>query len=691
MAKVEDIVRDSMRDYSEYVVHNRAVPTVEDGLKPVQRRLLWTMHNLKLSPAGNFTKSAKVVGNTTAHWHPHGDSACYDALVALTHQRYAPVQGQGNFGSWVDSPAAMRYTEVRLTPIGMSMLECVDVAPTQPNYLGEDGEPTHLASRFPALLVNGTEGIAVAVSSCLPPHNLAEIVNALSTLIKNPKATVDDVLEHVHGPDYAHGTLTTPEAVAAVYRDGRGTLKFRCRYTLDGTRLTVRSYAPHFNPTAFIEKCSDLVTAGSLLSVVDETSDSNGVRITVDFKDGAVVNQTVLPMLETSVRYSFHVLTHCDGFALKRFGFVEVLRAFIKSRREVEKARLLGKCKQVEAELSRVNAILLAADNLPAVVKALKSGKPVDGLVRGLNVDKKQAQHILRTPLTAFSPKGKGKAQAKRKKLSGALSRHRNGLSDLDSVLLKQLGRLRPFFDARKMVIGGADSAPPLQWVAFDGRSIQLVELDGLLHGKRKLETVSLFQVERAVTLVYKDGTAREYTAVNGVLPGKDHIVAVISDLDDTILTKDDSGNFCVVAKRPGEFKVMNTKGVVEDAFGLRFGEDGLLVRATGKGIMLRYIGASDMVRSKQASRGRKFLKRRRLVTAEVVRSDSLIVTRRGFYKVTPGYLVDEVYNVFANNLCILPSGSRRVYPADKMIALLKKGREPRCHFRVENESNSVV
>ena len=457
MKTIDAIIRESMSAYGNYVIHDRAVPGLEDGLKPVQRRLLWTMHKLGLVPTGNFTKSAKVIGYTTAHWHPHGDAACYDALVAMTHQRYPLVEGQGNFGTWTDSPAAMRYTEVRLTPLGHAMFECADVAPTQPNYLGESGEPVTLASRLPSLLVNGTEGIAVAVTCCVPPHNLKEVIGALRLLLRDNKATLKQVMRYIKGPDYEHGIITSKVSeIEDVYRSGKGTIHYRCHHTLTDTRLTVTSYAPHFNPTTFIQKCHAMVGVGDLLSVVDETSESNGVRIVVEHNNIDTVNKRVLPMLSTTVRYNFHTLTTGrDGAStLRSSGLVKMLRAFLAARRKTERAMLKLAAERARQKLLEAEALVKASGNMRLVAKALAGNKPVVDLAKGLKISKKQAQGVLRAPLTALSARGRAKALANAEKLSGRISRIEEQLADVNVVVANKLDRLAAFADDRKMDLG---------------------------------------------------------------------------------------------------------------------------------------------------------------------------------------------------------------------------------------------
>jgi len=259
MGNIQDIEQLALRDFSEksyldysmYVILDRALPHIGDGLKPVQRRLIYAMSELGLSAGQKHKKSARTVGDVLGKYHPHGDSACYEAMVLMAQPfsyRYPLVDGQGNWGSPDDpkSFAAMRYTESRLMPIAKTLLQelAQGTVDWTPNFDGTLKEPTVLPSRLPHVLLNGTTGIAVGMATDIPPHNLRELVSACVTLLDKPKTDLDGLLEHIKGPDYPTGAeiITPAEDLRQIYETGNGSVRQRAIYEREGRRLTPRSY-----------------------------------------------------------------------------------------------------------------------------------------------------------------------------------------------------------------------------------------------------------------------------------------------------------------------------------------------------------------------------------------------------------------------------------------------------------------
>lgn len=310
-ANIEDEMRRSYLDYAMSVIIGRALPDVRDGFKPVHRRVLWTMHELGNTYNKPYKKSARVVGDTIGKYHPHGDQAVYDTIVRLAQDfsmRVPLIDGQGNFGSVDgDAPAAMRYTEVRLARIAEAMLADIEkeTVDFQENYDGSLREPVVLPTRFPNLLVNGSSGIAVGMATNIPPHNLAEVLDATIYLVNNPTATVDDLMKFIQGPDFpTAGFICGRKGIRDAYMTGRGSITMRARAAIDyvggkGERerqaIVVTELPYQVNKAKLLEKIAELVNEKRLEDIADlrDESDREGMRIVIELKRGAVA-QVVL-------------------------------------------------------------------------------------------------------------------------------------------------------------------------------------------------------------------------------------------------------------------------------------------------------------------------------------------------------------------------------------------------------------
>jgi len=309
---IEDEMKESFLDYSMSVIVQRALPDVRDGLKPVHRRILYAMHELGLVPGRPHKKSATVVGDVLGKYHPHGDVAVYDSLVRMVQEfslRYPLVDGQGNFGSVDgDSPAAYRYTEARLTRVAMTMLEDIDKNTVDfvPNFDDRLQEPTVLPARLPNLIVNGSAGIAVGMATNIPPHNLAETVEAINHLVDHPNAAVKDLRKFVKGPDFPTGGIIYGRAgIKECYEKGRGRIVIRARATVEEKESTgkqqivVTEFPYQVAPERVIEQIRDLVLAKKLEGISDlrNESDKEGIRVVIELKRDAV------PLVVLNQRY----------------------------------------------------------------------------------------------------------------------------------------------------------------------------------------------------------------------------------------------------------------------------------------------------------------------------------------------------------------------------------------------------
>src|SRR6059036_2850315 len=355
---LEDEMRTAYLDYAMSVIVGRALPDVRDGLKPVHRRVLYGMSELGLAPTRPYSKCAKIVGEVMGNYHPHGDQAIYDTLVRLAQDfsmRNPLVDGQGNFGSVDDDPAAaMRYTEARLAPIAREMLRDLDADTVdfQPNYDGENSEPTVLPSRFPNLLVNGSSGIAVGMATNIAPHNLREIVNALVAMIDNPEIEIADLRKIVKGPDFPTGGYIYGKAGIKDYMEtGRGRIVMRARAVIEEkessskSQIVVTELPYQVNKAKLIVDMAELVKEGKLegISALRDESDKDGMRVVIELKRDAIPRVVLNQLYKHTVMQStFGVImlalvpdSHTGRLVPKVMPLKEVLAHYVEHRHTV--------------------------------------------------------------------------------------------------------------------------------------------------------------------------------------------------------------------------------------------------------------------------------------------------------------------------------------------------------------------
>ncbi len=413
---IEDEMRSSYVDYAMSVIVGRALPDVRDGLKPVHRRVLFTMHEMKNNWNLAYKKSARIVGDVIGKYHPHGDTAVYDTLVRMAQPfslRYMLVDGQGNFGSVDgDPPAAMRYTEVRMAKLAHELLADLDkeTVDFQPNYDGHDHEPTVLPSRVPNLLVNGSGGIAVGMATNIPPHNLGEIIDATIALIDDPDIELRELMQHVKGPDFpTGGTIYGKQGIVDAYATGRGKLKVRAKTHIEtekkgGRESIIVDELPYqVNKARLVEHIADLVRDKKIEGISDlrDESDRQGMRMVIELKKDAIA-QVVLNHL-------FHQTALQQGFGIINLAIVagqpqvltlkEMLEHFIDHRREVVTRRCLFELKQAEARAHILEGLLIALDHLDQVIELIRtSPDPASAklaLIQAFSLSELQSQAIL--------------------------------------------------------------------------------------------------------------------------------------------------------------------------------------------------------------------------------------------------------------------------------------------------------
>lgn len=413
---VERVMEDSFFRYSMSVIIDRALPDVRDGLKPVHRRILYSMNQNGNRSNAKFVKSARIIGDVMGKYHPHGDSAIYDSMVRLAQDwtmRYTLVQGQGNFGSMDgDPPAAHRYTEARLDKPAEELLADIEkeTVDFRDNFDGSEQEPMVLPAKLPNLLLNGQVGIAVGMATSIPTHNLGELVDATVELIDNPEATVDDLLKHVKGPDFPTGAIVYGGApMWQAYQTGRGSVTIRAVANIEETkrgrhRIVVTEMPYAVNKATLIEKIAELVKEKKITSISDLRDESarGNVRVVIELKKDAypkkVLNQLYkLTALQTNFHYNMLALV--DGKQPRILGLRDILSEFVKHRRSIVRRRTEFELKKAEARAHILEGYKIALDHIDEVIKTIRASKTQEeaekSLIAKFGLSEIQAKAIL--------------------------------------------------------------------------------------------------------------------------------------------------------------------------------------------------------------------------------------------------------------------------------------------------------
>ncbi len=432
----------SFLEYAYSVIYSRALPDARDGLKPVQRRILHTMAQMNLKSDRGHVKSARVVGEVMGKLHPHGDSAIYDALVRMAQSwslRLPFVDGHGNFGSLDEGPAAYRYTEARLAAAANAMVDSLDedTVDFNPNYDGRELEPAVLPAAIPSLLVNGASGIAVGMATNMPPHNLREVTAAAVHLLNNPKATLDELMDFVPGPDLPTGGLIVGlDGIREAYETGKGSFRVRARVDIERvsakrTGLVVRELPYQVGPERVIERIKDLVTSKKLQGisdVIDLTDYESGLELVIELKNG-FNPQAVLDQLykQTPLEDSFHInnVALVEGQPVT-LGLKELLDVFVKHRLEVVKRRSEFRRKKAQDRLHLVDGLLIAILDIDKIIKLIRASEDTaaarTGLMKTFKLSELQANHILEMPLRRLTKFSKLELQKEQKELQAIIA-----------------------------------------------------------------------------------------------------------------------------------------------------------------------------------------------------------------------------------------------------------------------------
>ncbi len=440
----------SYLDYAMSVIVSRALPDVRDGMKPVHRRILYAMWSIGLKANAKFRKSATVVGEVLGKYHPHGDSAVYDSMVRLAQDfslRYPLVRGQGNFGSLDgDSAAAMRYTEAKLSAISEEMLFDIDKDTVDfiPNFDGSQKEPRVLPSKLPNLLLNGTMGIAVGMSTNIPPHNLRELSAAINHLIDNPEATVDDLCQFVKGPDFPTGGIIYNEKeIKEAYATGKGGIVMRGKAEIEELKgekfqIIISEIPYQVNKASLVEKIADLVHEKKLEGIRDlrdESDREKSVRIVVELKKDSYPKKVLNALYKmTDLQTTFHVnmLALVDGIQPKILNLKSVLEEYVKHREEIVRRRTQYELDKALDRAHILEGLAMALEDIDAIIKIIKQSKDRDdaktNLIKRFKFSDRQAVAILEMKLQQL-------ANLERLKVEEELKEKRKLIAELESIL----------------------------------------------------------------------------------------------------------------------------------------------------------------------------------------------------------------------------------------------------------------
>ncbi|KAF0338326.1 DNA gyrase subunit A [Pediococcus acidilactici] len=447
-------MRTSFLDYAMSVIVARALPDVRDGLKPVHRRILYGMNELGVTPEKPYKKSARIVGDVMGKYHPHGDSAIYESMVRMAQDfsyRYMLVDGHGNFGSVDgDGAAAMRYTEARMSKITLEMLRDINknTVDFQENYDGTEREPSVLPSRFPNLLVNGATGIAVGMTTNIPPHNLSEVIAAIHILMNNEDATTADLMEALPGPDFPTGGIVMGKSgIRKAYETGRGTIILRAKVDIEteknGRERIVATELPYMvNKAKLIERIAELARDKRVEGITDvnDESDRDGLRVVIDVRrdvSASVVLNNLYKMTLMQTTFGFNMLAIVNG-APKVLSLKQILQYYLQHQEEVVSRRTEFDLKKAEARAHILEGLRIALDHIDEIIAIIRGSQTAevakDQLMNNYSLSSKQAQAILDMRLVRLTGLEREKVEDEYRKVMAAIADYRDILAHTERI-----------------------------------------------------------------------------------------------------------------------------------------------------------------------------------------------------------------------------------------------------------------
>ena len=509
---IEDEMKQSYLDYGMSVIIGRALPDVRDGLKPVHRRILYAMYQMGLTHDKPFKKCARVVGDTLGRYHPHGDTAVYDALVRMAQPfalRYPLIQGQGNFGSIDgDAPAAMRYTECRLTSFASECLKDInkDTVRFVPNFDASLKEPTCLPALPPLLLLNGSTGIAVGMATNIPPHNLAETVDAITAYIENPSITIDELMQHIKGPDFPTGALIIgSKGIISAYKTGKGKIKIRARCEIEGNKIIIKEIPFMLNKSSLIEEIASLVREGKIDGITDIRDESSRGELRVVLILKKTINPEIVLKqlyLHTRLQTTFGMifLALVDGVPTL-LNLKDIIAHYVSHRKTVITKRLQFDLTQASKREHIVKGLLTALSNIEKTISIIKKSRsPAEAstaLMQAFAITKEQAKAILEMPLQKLTALESTALEEEHKKLTEQIKKLRFILSsekEILNIIKEELQQLKKkYADERRTAILPEEEEITIEEIIVPELSIVTITKNGFI----KRTSLALFKRQR--------------------------------------------------------------------------------------------------------------------------------------------------------------------------------------------------
>lgn len=474
--KGTQLLEKNIVDYGTDTISDRAIADFRDGLKPAARRIMQAACDLHAFWDKRTVKSARIVGETMGRFHPHGDIGIYSSMVTMVNSEYPAIYGEGNYGSLSDCAAASRYTEAKISPLGMKMLECRNIHEEIPNYTGEFKEPVIISTRVPYFFINSCDGIAVGISCSIPSHNLKEVVDALKVVVKKgDKTTVKDIMKHIKGPDYKYGgkILSAPEEMVPLYKNGIGKVKYECEYTIKPDKraflVTITGYCPGFNPKSFIDDMIDVMktTKDTILYVNDSSTKDEPCKLEVMVKSKEVFEEYVHKKLICSESYRYYAIKRTRSSNPERDIDTEVIsdsplhlmQEWIDWRRceetkicEIERNATSDKKQKAEWRL-------LASKNLKIIIKALETEDPIDYLVNNLTGLKgtpqalEGAKYICDQKIISLRKIDQTEIEKSISDFQKHIDELNKDIANIDDVVIRELDKLKEFYKERRLKV----------------------------------------------------------------------------------------------------------------------------------------------------------------------------------------------------------------------------------------------
>ncbi len=504
-AFIEEEMEESYINYAMSVIRGRAIPDVRDGLKPAQRRILFALDELGLHADGPHKKSARIVGEVLGKYHPHGDQAVYDTMVNMAQEfsfRYPLVDGQGNFGSIDgDSPAAMRYTEAKLASISDAFLDELDenTVDFDPNFDDSLEEPTILPAKIPGLLLNGSWGISVGMTTKVPPHNLTELIEGLIYLIDNPDASLDKLMKYIKGPDFPTGAIVLGrEGIKEAYQTGKGRIRMRAKTHLEGNNVIVTEIPYMIRKSTIIERIADKAKDGTIEGITDvrDESDREGLRIVIKLKRGTepkVVLNRLFKYTPLEKTYGANSTVIIDGNP-RRLSLREILNAFLDFRRTVVKRRTEYRLDKAERRAHILEGLQIALDNTDRVIKVIRAaedrGEAREDLIEKFAFSEEQANAILKMQLGRLTSLEREKVDAELEEKREYISKYRAILSStlkLNEIIKEELrGIKEEHGDDRRTLITEKVEEVDAEKLIPDHRVVVQITENGFVNAPRR-------------------------------------------------------------------------------------------------------------------------------------------------------------------------------------------------------------